>query len=176
MKKALFLLVSLSAVACHKKISQPPTAPPPVVEAPKPSVPAEVPTPPASTARVIASLKKTGCFGQCPVFSATIWSDGRAEYLGEKWARRDGRFTATAKKAWLKNLLETAESVGYFGLAARYPISGADIPDLPVTTVFIESKGHFRQVEDHFDSPLSLRGFEKFFEEKLEEIDWQPTK
>lgn len=126
--------------------------------------------------RILASIKKTACFGHCPVFSATIWSDGRAEYFGEKWAVRDGKFTATLKKTWLKTLLETAESSGYFAFAPYYPIQHTEIADLPTTFVFIESKGRFHQVENHFDAPPALRNFEKYFEEKLEELEWARQK
>ena len=176
MKKTMLFCAILAFSACHKKMTEPPvgqknlpqtTAQPPVTAIDQKPEPADL------RARVLASIKKTGCFGRCPVWSATVWSDGHAEYFGEKWARRDGHFTATLKKNWLKSLLETAESSGYFAFAPYYPIGHEEIPDLPTTFVFIESKGRFQQIEDHFDSPVALRNFESSFEEKLEELDWK---
>ena len=176
MKKTLILLSILAISACHKRTTEPAVAPKPLPEKTFPTTEA-APLPKTGQldprTRIIASIKKTACFGQCPVWSATVWSDGRAEFLGEKWAKRQGKFSATVKKNWLKELLETAESSGYFALAPYYPTGHAEIPDLPTTFIFVESKGQMHQIEDHFDAPVALHNFEIYFEEKLELLDWK---
>lgn len=178
MKKTVLMLFFLAILACHKRTTEPATSPKTAPDKTLPTTAAE-PMPKAEQAdprtRILASIKKTPCFGQCPVFSATVWSDGKVEYVGEKWATRTGHFTATAKKNWLKTLLETAESSGYFAFSPYYPVQLMEIADLPTTFVFIESKGRFHQVENHFDAPLALLNFEKYFEEKLEELEWVKT-
>lgn len=177
MKKTLIFLSILAILACHKKTTEPAVAPKPLPEKPFPTAEAaQIPKKEQldPRGRVLASIKKTACFGECPVWSATIWSDGHAEFLGEKWAKRQGKFSAIVKQNWLKELLANAESSGFFALAPYYPTTHTEITDLPTTFIFVESKGRFHQIENHFDAPLALRNFEILFEKKLEELDWKP--
>jgi Domain of unknown function (DUF6438) len=161
------------AFGCHRKMVSPViSAPLVVVSPPEIREPAQI----DNRLRCIASLKKTACFGQCPVFEAKIFSDGHAEYFGEKFAPRLGHFSANLKKNWLFDFMKAAESYSFFSLAKYYPISQQKISDLPVTFTFVEHRSHFLATENHFDAPLALREFEKYFEIQLETLEWSPAR
>lgn len=75
-------LALLSSVACRKR-------------APKPtdSTAIDQPHPPDQVAGAtpIATLERTGCYGECPVYRLTVSSDGSVVYVGTRWVKVLGR-------------------------------------------------------------------------------------
>ena len=75
-------LALLSSVACRKR-------------APKPSDSTAIdqPHPPDQVAGAtpIATLERTGCYGECPVYRLTVSSDGSVVYVGTRWVKVLGR-------------------------------------------------------------------------------------
>src|SRR5262245_13102887 len=61
---------------------------PPRSPAPALGAPSAAPTLPAS---VLASLTETGCFGSCPVYTVTIYADGRVLYEGNAFVKVVGQ-------------------------------------------------------------------------------------
>jgi hypothetical protein len=172
-KLALPFLV-LFAIGCHRKMAQPPVViTPPIEKLPPENQP---PSQADSRVRCIVSFQKTACFGQCPVFEAKIFSDGRAEYFGEKYAPHIGHFSAKLTKNWLADFMKTAQNYAFFDLESYYPTSHQKIPDLPMTVTFVEFEGKKWRIEDHFDAPLALRDFEKKVETQIEALDWSPAR
>lgn len=166
------LACAFSFGACHRGAV--PTSPAPTASPVTASEPAPGKVPPP--VYVVASLKKTGCYGNCPVFEAKIFSDGTATYFGEKHTPRTGYFTAKVRPSATNELVKRAESVGFFGLENQYPTDGRRVADFPTTTIHIRTGQKERSVEDHFDAPLSLQGFEQFFLELIEELNWEASR
>jgi Domain of unknown function (DUF6438) len=56
----------------------------------------------ATSAAPISSIKleRTACLGTCPIYSVTIFSDGRLEYKGEMFVKAKGIHQETAAKEW----------------------------------------------------------------------------
>ena len=75
-------LALLSSMACRKR-------------APKPSDSTAIdqPHPPDQVAGAtpIATLERTGCYGECPVYRLTVSSDGSVVYVGTRWVKVLGR-------------------------------------------------------------------------------------
>lgn len=167
---ALFALLSLF-ISCHKKMTEKP-------------VPIQLPVSPSETnievfdqtkIRLVASLRRTACFGKCPAFEVKFFSNGVADFIGKANVPRIGHFQATMKKEWLADFLKEAESRGYFGFENLYPANGQKITDLPITFTSISFDGQTKSIENRFDSPVSLREFEQYFEQKMEQLDWKPV-
>lgn len=171
---AICLLCAIASMACQRK-SAPvadaigSTAPPaPVADAPPSS-------PQSAAPYLMAKLKKTGCYGSCPVFEAQIFSDGTAIYVGEKSCPRIGKFTARTRATVHFDLIKRADAASFFGLENRYPTNGRAIADFPTTTIFLKAGNRTRTVEDNCDAPLNLLEFERYFSALLETFDWQPV-
>lgn len=122
---------------------------------------------------VLAALSRTPCFGSCPVFEAQVWMDGTATWKGEKNVARVGLYRAKVPEQWLEDLLAYAEKNKYFELSARYPLSGREIPDLPLTVCFLKKGALEKKIRDGGDAPIALLQLERYFAEKLETLVWE---
>ena len=77
---ACTLLVSLAACGKKKK-------------APADTTSIDQPHPPDTVAgaTAVATLERTGCYGECPVYRLTVNSDGTVVYVGTRWVKVVGR-------------------------------------------------------------------------------------
>lgn len=73
-------IVSLGACGRKKKVSADTTS----IDQPHPPD-----TVPGATA--IATLERTGCYGECPVYRLTVNNDGSVVYVGTRWVKVLGR-------------------------------------------------------------------------------------
>lgn len=121
---------------------------------------------------LILALKRTGCYGKCPVFEANVFSDGKATYKGIRYVEMPGNYEALADTSWQNKILEKALKLQYFDLAASYPIDGHFIADLPTTTTAVFFNGNTKTIHDNFDAPKALIEFETFLENALLELKW----
>lgn len=129
---------------------------------------------PAPNKRVkVASLRRTPCFGSCPVFAVEVWSDGQVTWQGEKNVARLGAYTAHVPAAWIAELMQEAEQSGFFQLANHYPTNGRPVPDLPETILTLRRGNAEHHVTDNADAPLGLLRFERYWQEKLEMLTWK---
>ena len=75
-------LALLSSVACRKRT--PKATDSTAIDQPHPPDQVEGATP-------IATLERTGCYGECPVYRLTVSSDGSVVYVGTRWVKVLGR-------------------------------------------------------------------------------------
>ena len=73
----------------------------------------------AKDIRVI-TIKRTGCYGDCPVYKAKIFADGSVVFKGEYWVEVVGerRFGISEKK--LGELIAAFEAADYFSFKNLY--------------------------------------------------------
>lgn len=183
--KPIFALALLAALwSCSPKTA--PLVPPPSIpigERPLPAQTAdeaiafeEGAVMPDKTPYEMASLQRTACYGQCPVFEAKVYSDGQVTYSGRRYAAREGEFVAQASEEWVQQLLQAAEKAQYFTLANSYPASGEFIPDLPNTITFLSQPGKDdKRITNNHEAPQALVDFEKYFDAALETLSWKRT-
>lgn len=91
------VLAILAACDAGAKPTPPPAPPPPHV-AVAPPVPPPAPPPPtvAPPAHVLlASLDRGPCYGTCPVYTVTVYRDGKVEYVGTDYVKKKGKVAAT---------------------------------------------------------------------------------
>lgn len=164
---AAAMLLAIAAVGCTKKSVPEKTPTPTETAQPKPPVaPAEM------GKHLVASLKKTPCYGTCPVFEFELQSNGEATFYGIKNVARIGKFRAAAPRNWQRDLEKAADEAGVFSLSEKYPTSGRHIADFPTTTTILNFGEKKQRIENNFDAPLALQKFEQYFFEKIEELNW----
>jgi hypothetical protein len=82
---------------------------------------ADTSAPPAGNSPyVMATLERTACYGSCPIYTLTIFSDGRVEWNGARFVKQRGKATATLSASELAQLREAFDAVGYFALGDGY--------------------------------------------------------
>jgi hypothetical protein len=96
-------LVLICVVACGKK------------KAPTDSTSIDQPHPPDTVpgAMAIATLERTGCYGECPVYRLTVSNDGSVVYVGTRWVKVTGRQVYKLSEAQLSELQAAFERSGF---------------------------------------------------------------
>lgn len=122
---------------------------------------------------LLASLKKTPCYGNCPAFEAQLFSDGRMVYRGNENTSRIGLFEARTTASEIQALLNQARELRYFEHQSRYPTKGKLIQDLPMTVTFVKDRIKENEVRNNYFSPESLKEFEAFLLTFFEKANWR---
>jgi uncharacterized protein DUF6438 len=97
----------LALAACHKKPA-----------APADSVSIDQPHPPdlAPGKTLLATLERTGCYGECPVYRLTVNTEGGVVYVGTRWVKVLGRRESRLSQAQLSDLESAFERANFMAL------------------------------------------------------------
>jgi hypothetical protein len=82
------------------------------------------------------TLRRGACFGPCPIYTVTLRRDGTAQWFGERFVSRLGRFTGEVYEADFERLCRVIEEVGFFSWSDRYAeeVTDASEDELEVLT------------------------------------------
>ncbi|BDS09333.1 DUF6438 domain-containing protein [Aureispira anguillae] len=122
---------------------------------------------------LVASLERTTCYGNCPYYEVKFYANGFATYHGKKNVEFMGQYQATIPKELLTKLLQKADLIGYHDLGNKYPVKGLGIIDFPVCITSLKTEQGQKIIYNRNDAPQRLVDYQKFFDELVEEIDWQ---
>jgi hypothetical protein len=87
---------------------------------------------------VLATLERTVCFGTCPSYRVTVFSDGRVQWEGASFVKVKGKATAKLTPAELAALRDAFRDAKYF---ARQDADCYDVTDNPsANTSFDDGK------------------------------------
>jgi Domain of unknown function (DUF6438) len=64
-------------------------------------------------ATAVATLERTGCYGECPVYRLTVNSDGSLVYVGTRWVKVLGRQVYKLSDAQLSELQAAFDRSGF---------------------------------------------------------------
>jgi Domain of unknown function (DUF6438) len=81
----------------------------------------------------VVTLRRTWCFGTCPIYSLEIFQDGRSHYNGEKFVAVTGSQEAQISPVAVATLVEKFSKINYFDLKDAYETH--QNPDGTSTTV-----------------------------------------
>ena len=112
------MCLGLSAVAaCHKKPA-----------AASDSTPIDQAHPPdrIAGATPLATLERTGCYGECPVYRLTVNTDGSVVYVGTRWVKVLGREEYKLTEAQLSELQSAFERASFMVLRDYDHVEGTD--------------------------------------------------
>ncbi len=171
-----FATLVLFFVACAPKVVKKV-----IVEAPIPAAEAipttaTRPSPTRGTPQeryVVAKIKKTPCYGQCPVYEAEFWSDGTATFKGINNVKNMGEFEAKFDPKIAREISDRADSIGYFSMNGEYPAEGEKIADLPYTITEIRRGDMIKHIDNNYDSPPALQEFEEYLAALAARMEWR---
>ncbi|APD06800.1 hypothetical protein UJ101_01281 [Flavobacteriaceae bacterium UJ101] len=83
-------------------------------------------------------LQKTACFGACPIYKATIYSDGKIMYNGEKFTPYIGETETQLSKKELNDLIQDFEDIQFEQYSSHYVNN--KISDIPSTIIQYRGK------------------------------------
>src|SRR5260370_31775631 len=96
---------------------------------------------------VSVSLKRTACYGTCPVYSVLIHGNGLVEYLGELNVDVPGDQTGRIPPEKLIDLLRDFEGIHFFDLQDRYSEACTDQPTA-IISILVDGKN--KEVSNYF--------------------------
>ncbi|MCS7086775.1 MAG: DUF6438 domain-containing protein [Bacteroidia bacterium] len=115
-------------------------------------------TPKAQTAAkddFFFSVKKTPCYGQCPVYELNVHADGTVVYNAVRFTEQTGTFTKTLSAARLQELKNAVRQSPFFSWDTLYDNAG--ISDLPSTIVEISLDGRRKKVVNRHKGPKDFK-------------------
>ncbi len=118
--------------------------------------------------------KKTPCFGKCPVYEVKIYSDNSATWQGKMHVDRMGWHEARLTKVTVNDIKNKASEMGYLDFYDEYPVEHK-VADLPSTITYIRYGDMIKSVKNTIEGPKSLKEFEAYLEEVINNLDWKPS-
>jgi hypothetical protein len=115
-------------------------------------------------------IERSACFGECPVYTFILKSDGTFRYEGEKFVKRKGQFTGTISISEFDQLAQTIKNAGYMKLNKTYR---RPVTDLPTAFTMVIMDGRRKIIMDYADSgPQKLQAIEKLIDGLMEKAKW----
>jgi hypothetical protein len=102
---------------------------------------------PNDLSSVLVILKRTACYGTCPVYSVAIHGNGLVEYLGEFRVDIPGPQTARIPPERVKDLLRDFKEIDFLELKEKYFES---CTDQPTAIISILVDGKTKEVSNYF--------------------------
>lgn len=120
---------------------------------------------PATAAQPVITLERTPCFGHCPHYRAHIFSDGRVQYEGFRYAPTEGKAEFRLPPATVQKMLHQANEIGFRQLQNEYT---GEISDLPSTILTIRYGTTTKTVKAEQGAPAPLRELLTFVSSEVE--------
>lgn len=118
------------------------------------------------------SMEKTGCYGSCPIYTITIHADGRAEYNGRRFVKKEGAYRKTFSPKQTNALFQAFDSAGLHSYQDEYT---APVTDLPYTYLSWVHEGRTKKITLYYDFPEKLDGLAKLVASFAESEGWEKS-
>ncbi len=127
---------------------------------------------------LFASLRRTSCYGTCPIYKLRIYKGGFVLYKGKKFNRQKtypetGWYRTTLSQRNIEAIQDSAQQIGFFDLNDRYD---AQIADVAATITFLKWDGRQKEIYHQMKGPDRLTDFEKYIDNLLYRKTWTPVK
>ena len=122
-----------------------------------------------ATDSIYASIKRTPCYGRCPIYEATIYKSGLVIYNGNRFVERLGKHKARLTKDQLSQIADKADAVRYFELENNYD---SPATDFPTTITVLKVAGKSKEVKNRVGGPENLKEYEKYLDDLLNGLTW----
>jgi len=120
-------------------------------------------------ASLVISIKKTACYGTCPVYELQIYSDLSVTLKGEQYVDKIGEFQASINQVKLNELKDLFRDADFFSFEDKY---WEAFTDLPTTYVYFTDGGKSKKIMDYHGAPRSLKELENEVAKLLDELEW----
>ena len=125
----------------------------------------------------IITLKRTRCFGTCPVYNLVIYADGRVVFEGVEYVKTKGKVESSLTQGQLKLLISGFEKAKYFSLRDSYFTAEDGCPtywtDNPSAFTSIRINGRSKSVAHYYgcQEKETKRGQGSPFPHELTELE-----
>ena len=110
---------------------------------------------------LLIELKRTPCYGYCPVYTIRIAQTGKGLFEGVENVEKTGTFTFTLRQEELVDLENAFQRIDFYRLQNIYY---AEVSDLPTTYITYNKGGKRKKIMDYYGAPEELRSLENRIE------------
>jgi hypothetical protein len=115
--------------------------------------------------------ERTPCFGTCPHFEFKAFASGKCNYIGLRFADREGHFEASASPKNVQGIISLAKQIGFFEMKDFY--DDRMVTDLPSTTVELTSEGISKSVLNRYKGPEEIKELYEKLDDLIDSLDWK---
>jgi Domain of unknown function (DUF6438) len=102
-------------------------------------------TPQTEKTELSLTLKRSSCYGRCPVYELSIQPSGKVLFEGKRFTKTKGKAESNLSEDKLKQLVSEIDKADFFALKDSYTESSGNCPsavtDHPTVTLFIKLRG-----------------------------------
>jgi len=111
---------------------------------------------------VVITIDRKTCFGDCPDYSAQIYSDGTVIYIGRFNVKEIGERRTKVSQQAIQELIKEFQRINYFALKDKYETdeNGMSVTDQATTTTSICLDGKKKTVVNYLYAPKELDALE----------------
>ena len=127
----------------------------------------------AQDGEIAVTLERGVCFGTCPAYSITIYTDGTVVYKGERFVAAEGTRTLTLEPEVVEKLVAEITALGYFEWADEY--TEMTVTDLPTVITSVTQNGETKQITRYAgdsSAPLALPYIEAWIDIVTTSAQW----
>jgi hypothetical protein len=115
--------------------------------------------------QILASIERTACYGQCPMYKAIFMDNGEVKYVGKRFVEKIGTYRTLLSEEEVLEIHKKVVEYDYFALDSLYP---TPITDFPSCLTEVNLNGKRKKVINRRSPPDNLKAFEKFLDGLLE--------
>ncbi len=117
----------------------------------------------------VVEMEKGPCFGDCPMFTLTVYANGLVQYRGEEYTDKEGTHLKTISQNDLRKLIKAFRDTNFFGFENAYP---SNIPDRQTVTITFYDDNQVKTVAGKDNRPEQLLALQQLLDEIAESEDW----
>ena len=114
-------------------------------------------------------MRRTGCYGTCPIYTVSIFGDGRVVFEGKRYVAVRGRREAHLSVATVQQLAQDFLEAKFLELKDSYI---ASVTDNPSTFTTFNYGGQHKTVEDYVAGPPELKRLEAEIDRVSKIVQW----
>ena len=118
----------------------------------------------------LIAIKRTPCYGTCPIYDMVLRNDGSVVYNGERYVEKEGEFTGRLAAQDYDRLAEFIVTNDLKNLADEYTFRATDLPGTWV--VFVQD-GEKKVIYDYGNAgPTELWVVQQLLDSMLSKVVW----
>lgn len=118
----------------------------------------------------LIELEKGPCYGDCAIYTLTIFSNGVLQFKGEENTEKQGLFIKKIAQNDLRKLVKAFRDADFFGFQEAYR---SNIPDQQTVTISFTDGGQTKIVAGKANRPESLLELQSMLEELANSKEWK---
>jgi len=114
-------------------------------------------------------MSKGACFGECPVYTLTIYNTGLMKFNGVIHTKMDGKHERNLDEESYKALIKLFDKINLWKYDDVYDM---DIVDLPTTSISYAKKNKIKTIKGKMGRPVEILELENYLESLIYQAGW----